>query len=61
MIIAVSVFFSPVLVQNFLNCFERCAYHIKANFSQDENVLGVRRANQKFGSFVYFISVATQS
>ena len=33
---------------------------IKANFCQDENVLGVRRASRKFGSFVYFISVAMQ-
>ena len=32
-----------------------------ANFCEDENVLDVRKKSQKFGFFVYFISVAVQS
>ena len=33
---------------------------IEAKFCKDENVLYVRRASQKFGLFVYFISVAVK-
>ena len=59
MIIAVSVVFCFGSGVNFFLIVLKDV-RTKANFCKDENVLRVRRARQKFGSFVYFISVAIQ-
>ena len=52
--VTVSVFFFCSCTDAKFSLIVLKGVHIKANFCQDENVLGVRRTSQKFWLFVYF-------